>query len=372
MGSNHNQSSPLAPLVHATHEPNLVGQETYIVEPQSGDIFVMTGPSDPLRRFPFSMSEVFVGRKETTLLILELETGEVKVAARTCDVFLGRDADDLNGSCADESDGAEPQTSEPTQVFIERTYYHITAHTNKHGAPVQNLSFSAYGPNKQDNLLQASYGNTMDHMYTQSSPIGLARSFKVERHAEQGPTSNVTLWAILSMNNPVVAVFDILRSPSRDPPNPFVLLQPRPPLPVPAVVNLAPSSRTKNQTPDLASVYVGLVKGPESLFAMSAERFPLVASRDGMQRRVNLTPVRVPAPSRPRDPSEVDDVGGAQRVMSKGPGLEYGPTMSEGREYGPTDAQCKDIDESSLYRDRWCLVGYHTLDRGDGDPEMRQ
>ena len=58
--------SSLAPLVRTQHVEqnpetdciNDTPSETYIIEPQSGDIYVMSTPSSPLQRFPFSMSEL--------------------------------------------------------------------------------------------------------------------------------------------------------------------------------------------------------------------------------------------------------------------------------------------------------------------------
>jgi serine/threonine-protein kinase/endoribonuclease IRE1 len=92
----------LGPLVSTKHldvDPDIdddpFTHETYIVEPQSGDIYVTTSnsPTAPLQRLPFSMSQlvdmspfsfgeadsrVFVGRKKTSILLIELETGRVK------------------------------------------------------------------------------------------------------------------------------------------------------------------------------------------------------------------------------------------------------------------------------------------------------
>jgi serine/threonine-protein kinase/endoribonuclease IRE1 len=88
----------LAPLVRTPHTPfvdeDSDDHETYIIEPQSGEIYVLSDPASPLQRFPFSVQElvdmspftssngeqtrVFVGRKETSLLLIELETGRIK------------------------------------------------------------------------------------------------------------------------------------------------------------------------------------------------------------------------------------------------------------------------------------------------------
>ena len=138
----------LGPLVRTTHvdldpekttEEDAAYQEMYIIEPQSGDIYIMATPSSPLQRFPFSMPElvdmspftymgdeerrVFVGRKETSLLLIELETGRVKATLNSeCpwDPFedLKNDEVDLD---LDELEEGPLKPSAPTEVFIGRT-----------------------------------------------------------------------------------------------------------------------------------------------------------------------------------------------------------------------------------------------------------
>lgn len=138
--------SALGPLVrtnHADHDPELTDdtsqQELYIIEPQSGDIYVMATPTSPLQRFPFSMAElvdmspftfsgdegrrVFVGRKETSLLLIELETGKVKATLNSeCpwDPFEDNHDEDAELDL-DELEGSKPPMSTPTEVFIGRT-----------------------------------------------------------------------------------------------------------------------------------------------------------------------------------------------------------------------------------------------------------
>lgn len=137
--------STLAPLVrtiHAVHDPDITDdnspQEKYIIEPQSGDIYVMTTPTSPLQRFPYSMSElvdlspfsfpdrddhrVFVGRKTTSLLLVELETGKIKATLNSeCpwDPFEGLNDDDEVD--LDELEGTRHRVLPPTEVFIGRT-----------------------------------------------------------------------------------------------------------------------------------------------------------------------------------------------------------------------------------------------------------
>lgn len=146
-----NTPSTLGPLVRTRHpepDPDAAdgdeGQEVYIIEPQSGEIYVMTTPTSPLQRLPLSMPQlvelspysmsgedsmkVFVGKKETSLLLVELETGTVKAtlnpnAECLWDPFEDlsrRDDDDLD---LDELDGTKPpKANHPrTEVFIGRT-----------------------------------------------------------------------------------------------------------------------------------------------------------------------------------------------------------------------------------------------------------
>lgn len=139
--------STLAPLVRTQHpnvDPDTFDDtdthETYIIEPQTGDIYIATSQTS-LQRFPWSMSQLvdsggqafkygegkdrmFVGRKETSLLLVELETGKIKATLDPqCpwDQFqdLHDDGDiDLDELEADSADSIPERT---TEVFIGRT-----------------------------------------------------------------------------------------------------------------------------------------------------------------------------------------------------------------------------------------------------------
>ena len=142
-------SSPLSPLVRTKHpeqDPDDDDvQEVYVIEPQSGEIYVMSTTDGPLQRLPLSMPQlvelspysvfgedsvkVFVGKKETSLLLVELETGRVKATVNSnaeCpwdpfeDISRHADEDDLD---LDELDGSKPPKKDPTltEVFIGRT-----------------------------------------------------------------------------------------------------------------------------------------------------------------------------------------------------------------------------------------------------------
>ena len=139
--------SILKPLISTKHldaDPDLdddpFAHETYIVEPQSGDIYVSSNsPTAPLRRLPFSMTQlvdmspfsfgeadgrVFVGSKKTSILLLELETGRVKAALDaecpwdTWNDFVEQDVMDID---LDELEGIKPSRLHPSEIFIGRT-----------------------------------------------------------------------------------------------------------------------------------------------------------------------------------------------------------------------------------------------------------
>ncbi|KAJ7716548.1 hypothetical protein B0H16DRAFT_1898353 [Mycena metata] len=354
----HPSTAPLIHTKHIDHDPDDTAyQETYIVEPQSGDIYVMPTPSSPLRRFPFSVPElvdmspfsfavvddhrVFIGRKETSMLRVDLETGNIKATINSaCPLPPGPFEDKLDSDELDESDRAE--------ASIGRTDYHIAIH-NTSPIPVQHLSFSTYGSNNRGDPLQAVYTKTKDDMYIQSLPHGEIISFK----AHQESSSDSVVWAS-KFSSPVVATFDVLRTPSQ---HPFVLLQPRPRLSaIPPKLTDAP--------PHLDSVYIGMVEETGSLFVMSPDRFPLVVFGGGG----GSTPKMRTAGSGPKGedpigelPPEIDAVTAAPKEREK--------VMTE-RDYGSNDDKC--LDRTSLYTDRRCLVGIRPLEGGDGDGlEMR-
>ncbi|KAJ7798749.1 hypothetical protein B0H14DRAFT_3544043 [Mycena olivaceomarginata] len=336
--------SPLVCTCHIDQDPDLtdddldVYQETYIIEPQSGDIYVMATPSSPLQRFPYSVPElvdmspfsfataadhrVFVGRKATAEVVVQLETGEVRFGGPDTYMCPWGPFPDL-----DERDGHAPPLRR-REVVIGRTDYHVTIHTRLSGkrklVPAQTLVFSTYGPSSRDNVLQSSYQNIKDGVYMQSLPNSEIISFKARGEGEG--EDHLVLWGC-KFKSPIVAIFDILRNPTQH--NPFVLLQPRPQLS--AILPKLVHTTSMDQPPHLGSAYVGLVEETGSLFAMSLDRFPLVAFAGGHTRRENAM---------------------------------------KARNHGSGDDEC--LGRSSLYTDRRCLVGMHPLEGRDGDsPESR-
>jgi|ERR1700722_1096133 serine/threonine-protein kinase/endoribonuclease IRE1 len=141
--------SMLRPLIRTDHvesDPDItdddnVNQELYVIEPQSGDIYVLSSSTSPLKRLALSMSQLvdsspfsfsteddrqFVGKKETSLLLIDLETGKVKATINSeCPWDPFEDMhENLNGSRSDEQDdsnGTSPIDKTSTEVFIGRT-----------------------------------------------------------------------------------------------------------------------------------------------------------------------------------------------------------------------------------------------------------
>ncbi|KAI9056342.1 hypothetical protein FKP32DRAFT_1586082 [Trametes sanguinea] len=319
-------------------------QEIYVVEPQSGEIYVMSSPDSPLQRLPFSMPQlvemspfsfsgdedrrVFVGKKETSLLLIELETGRIKATVDSeCpwepfeEIVKSSDQVDL-----DELESADTieDTSTPNEVFIGRTDYHISIHTRPTGPSsrrphVQKLTFSTYGPNKQDHGLQSIYHRTADNTYIQSLPTGKIISFKTASpDSSEAASAARPLW-YKEYANPIVATFDVLRSPKRS--QPFVLLQPQPRLQdILPSVDLTDAAK-HNQLPNLDAAYVGLVEESGSLFAMSPDRFPLVvfgdANLDSPRSRRMLDPPPGSVRDYPADKDFPPDVDGVRRIAKE-------------------------------------------------------
>lgn len=158
-------------------------------------------------------------------------------------------------------------------VLIFAIDYHISISKKpKQGSPpspIQELSFSTYGPNNKDNHLQSLYRRTADNTYIQALPNGEVIAFRTKNSSatdEQKDDSLGAAWG-RPFPNTIVAIFDVLKAaPSSAP---FVLLQPQPTL-----SDLFPQSVFP--PPHAGSAYIGLVEETGSLFALSPSRFPLV------------------------------------------------------------------------------------------------
>ncbi|KAJ2922587.1 hypothetical protein H1R20_g14493, partial [Candolleomyces eurysporus] len=326
-------ASTLAPLVrtrHLDYDPDefddTTPHETYIIEPQSGDIYVMTNPNSPLQRFPFSMAELvdmspftapterenrtFIGRKETSLILLELETGKIKSTLNSACPPYEDKAIDL-----DELEESDSRLAETTEVFIGRTDYYISIYGGAR-QPIQSLSFSVYGPNNKDNAIQTSYRKTKDDNYIQHVGNGNILSLKSRSVANEPRFS--PNW-VQRLDDSVVAVFDVLRGPTpmQSHPHAFVLLQPR--LKLQDILKDSPDVGQR-------SAFIGMVEETGSLYALSPSHYPLIGYGDLRYSRKG----RLIGGSRQQEETE------APQHCEENPG------------------------------DRRCLLGMHPLDTTDG------
>lgn len=360
----------LGPLVRTQHiKPDLDSEESneselYIIEPQSGDIFVMTSPDGPLQRLPYPMARLaemtpfsiedehvtrtFVAKKESSLLLVELETGRIKAALNSeCpwDPFedLAEDPEEEELDL-DELDGTKPPKPKKTsqEIMIGRTDYHVTITTMPKDKklprpPKQHLAFSTYGPNKGDAELQEHYRRTADDLYIQPLPSGEVMAFKAPEMGNSAPrTHSPYVWSS-KFKEPIVAVLDVVRSSSK--PGPFVLLQPRPRLQnIYSQMDLSSESAIQSQLPNIDSAYVGIVTQTGALFAMSPETYPFMAfgfSDPGVQRHNLIDP---PSGSPIPSTGDVDSITRARKLRE----LCSGP-----------------------YRDSICFTGMHHMESSD-------
>jgi serine/threonine-protein kinase/endoribonuclease IRE1 len=141
-GSLHPSPSTFDSLVRTQHSPYESDREFFIIEPQSGDIYVlppMASPSDSLQRLPFSMQQLvemspfsfpgdehrmFVGKKETSMMIIKLDTGKVKGtvnADKEC--FWDNQQESAEEIDLDELDGTKPPKHklQSPEIYIGRT-----------------------------------------------------------------------------------------------------------------------------------------------------------------------------------------------------------------------------------------------------------
>ncbi|KAF8337115.1 uncharacterized protein EI90DRAFT_3044948 [Cantharellus anzutake] len=294
------------PSLHDIHDDGFHLHETFVIEPQSGEIFILPpgGLADtPLERLPYTIMQLvdlspfqfpgddqrmFLGRKETSMITLDLNSGKVLSVYKDDQCIReeaggselgGHDENSLHNFEDGGSEHGRTKSPPPKPIRIGRTDYHVSIRIKGQGI-VQRLSFSAYGPNNVDKELQTQWVKTPDDRYVQSLPSGDIISFSLSDAGSLNPgtsgmgsKSGLVAWHG-ELPKPVVAVFDVLTSPSRD--NPFVLIQPQPKL-----IDIFQDPRHRAQIAELPeSTFVGLVG--DSLYAMSHLKFPMVVFSDAL------------------------------------------------------------------------------------------
>jgi hypothetical protein len=352
-------SAALSPLVRTAH--NNDENELYVIEPQTGDIYVMNSGSSSLQRLDFSMPQlvdmspfsfagdedqrVFVGKKETSLLQVELETGRITATINTeCPWDPMQDLSDDAMLDLDELEGMAPPKA--TEVYIGRTGAFMTVVCRSNTGPFFNAMPLP--------LRTPSIHQTITFRSTRALTLGLPSAHRSRicpfRHmglitrimlckqctgARQiiptcslcpmdtftpsrlqvvstslKPSANrsgcgqvsltipcmlfpVALYFQAQFLNPHhcsclfsnvysrVAVFDVVQSKTSRSSHPFVLLQPRPRL---EDLDSPGYASSPSDFPNFDSAFVGLVEETGSLFTMTPGRFPLVVFGDANLR----------------------------------------------------------------------------------------
>lgn len=113
-----------------------------------------------------------------------------------------------------------------------------------------------------------------------------------------------------------VAVLDVVKTPGRH--SPIVLLQPSPRLQdVFPSMDLSDTAKLNHQLPNLDSAYVGALEETGSLFAMTSDRFPLVAFGDANPNSIHPLidpPPGTPLPTGATSKSSVDEITKARKL----------------------------------------------------------
>ncbi|CAE7057925.1 unnamed protein product [Rhizoctonia solani] len=273
--------SPLYNLVRSDHR-SLVDsdqmeeeEESYVIEPQTGEVFVLHPDDTPVERLGYSVPQlvelspfkppgdderVFYGRKTTSLISIDLLTGRILgVYGERCTWDDNQTVEDNPvdvNAMLDDLDGTQelPQKQRPIEVIVGRTDYHVSIHVKGRGV-VQNLEFTKYGPNNVHRNIQAAWTRSPDSTYFQPSPDGKLYSF-----AKGGLLSYVPTYPL------IVAVFDAVYLPTRR--DPILLLQP-----IPKLSDLSSSRSADMDIPEVT--YIGRID--DSLFALGHTTYPLVS-----------------------------------------------------------------------------------------------
>ncbi|CAE6377832.1 serine/threonine-protein kinase/endoribonuclease IRE1 [Rhizoctonia solani AG-1 IB] len=272
--------TPLYNLVRSDHRSLIDSEqvdeeeETYVVEPQTGEVFVLHPGDAPVERLGYSVPQlaelspfippgdderVFHGTTSTSLITIDLLTGRILgVYGEHCTWDDNGPSDespiDVN-AMLDDLDGTQelPQKQRPIEVVVGRTDYHVSVYVKGRGV-VQNLKFTKYGPNNIHRAIQAAWNRSPDSTYFQPSPDGRLYSF-----AKGSILSYVPTYPL------IVAIFDAVYLPTRR--DPILLLQP-----IPRLSDLSASRSADMDLPEVT--YIGRID--DSLFALGHTTYPLV------------------------------------------------------------------------------------------------
>ena len=283
--------------------PVELDEEIYVIEPHSaGDIYLYTPPplttpptAGTLQKLPLSMtqlvslspftfpsdsSRMFVGRKETKLVGVDLKSGRLVGVFGSGEGWCEWD-EQREGRVKTEEESDEDISKRPEDLlYMARTgssalrtliaktkmfaaEYHLLIYSKSPYSLLQTLTYTTYSSSSLGSTLQSQWTRTPDSRYLQPMHDGSLMCFIAGVPGLQ--------WTI-GFDVPVVAVFDIATPPnpsSVENSQPIMLEQPHP-LPVDGVPIAFDELQELPET-----TFIGKIG--EDLFAMSRGNFPLVA-----------------------------------------------------------------------------------------------
>ena len=371
--------------------------EVYVIEPHSeGDIYLFTKhrrragshPSSndggtleklPLSvaqlvalspfTFPTHSSRMFVGRKETELVGVDLKTGRLvgvfgsadgwcewderapprrrpAFADDECDEDISSRPEDLLYMARTSACSCPPRLL--SVLTLQAAEYHLSIYSKSPYALLQTLTYTTYSSSSLptsssfvDDPL-AAWQRTPDARYLQPMPDGNLVCF---RAGEQGFQWSVTFDA------PAISIFDVALPPSSsgaaaaggERPQPLMFPQPKP---LPAD-GLPPSFKALANLPH--TTFVGLAPDGNA-FAMSRDHFPLVAFAPAPQHDIAVHPTDDADEAVSRPCRGIECLVGAHRVTSQGIlGSDARRTVQAGRG-GAASSQPPSTDDETQPR----------------------
>lgn len=203
---------------------------------------------------------VYTGSKETTIVVLDPETGTIMKEFGASGSFINKIE-----SCVKPNALAEGESEECTDrgsITLSRTEYTVSIHRYKSSSPIARLKYSEWGTNTFDNDLVRQAIITKDNCYVSGQHDGLVYGFDYERFSEKHPVFKRKL------SSPVARVFDVLHR--WDSSEGDLVVLPQPPIPP----SNEDSQRLRNEKVFINQTEAG------GWYALSGSRYPLIVQAD--------------------------------------------------------------------------------------------
>ncbi|KAM7192149.1 hypothetical protein V8F20_008984 [Naviculisporaceae sp. PSN 640] len=199
---------------------------------------------------------VYTGSKETTIVVLNAETGAVMKEFGASGSFVNKIESCFRPNAL--ANGDSEECTDGGSITLARTEYTVAIHRYKSGSPVARLKYSEWGTNTFDNDLIRQAVITKDNRYVSGKHDGDVLGFEFESLKKNEHLFTRTL------SSPVARVFDVLHR--WDTSDGDLVVLPQPPIPATSEDSL-PLRHEKvfiNQTEE------------GGWYALSGTRYPLV------------------------------------------------------------------------------------------------